>query len=287
MQDLKENIVKVLKINKYFIDACEVDVKHSDDKVVIIVLYVDDLIITRDHTHNIEITKDQLKQAFEITDLGLMHYFLGMQVWQEEGRIMLSQTKYALDVLKKFNMSDCKPSNTPCEARLKLSANSTQKKVDTKLYRQLVGSLFYLTITRPDIAYAVGIVSKYMAVPHMEHWKAVKRILKYIKGTYQLGIEYKYGGEPILVGYTIMIMQVTLMIENQPQDTFFILDPNQFLGATKSNQQCHYHPQRLNILVHQRHLKKHCGLEILLEEIYHPLNSPTIIFCDNQIFISS
>ena len=101
-------------------------VKYCYNKVIIIVLYVDDLIITGDHTHDIEITKDQLKKAFEIIDLGLMHYFLGMQVWQEEERIMLSQTKYALDVLKKFNMSDCKPCNTPCEVGLKLSANSTQ-----------------------------------------------------------------------------------------------------------------------------------------------------------------
>ena len=103
-------------------------VKYSDDKVVIILLYVDDLVITGDHTHDIEITKDQLKQVFEIIDLGLMHYFLGIQVWQEEGRIVVSQTKYALDVLKKFNMSDCKPSNTPSEVGLKLSTNSTKKK---------------------------------------------------------------------------------------------------------------------------------------------------------------
>ena len=89
-----------------------------------------------------------------------MNYFLGMQVWQEERRIMLSQTKYALDVLKTFNMSDCKPSKTPCEVGLKLSTNSNQKKVDGKLYRQLVGNLLYLTITRPDIAYVVGIVFK-------------------------------------------------------------------------------------------------------------------------------
>ena len=64
-----------------------------------------------------------------------MHYFLGMQVWQEEERIMLSQTKYVLDVLKKFNMSDCKSSNMPCEVGLKLSTHSTQKKVDENLYR--------------------------------------------------------------------------------------------------------------------------------------------------------
>ena len=105
-----------------------------------------------------------------------MHYFLGMQVWQEEGRIMLSQTKYALDVLKKFNMSDCKPCNTPCEVGLKLSTNSTQKKVDGKLYRKLVGNFLYLTTIRSDIAYVIGSVSRYMADPHIEHWKVAKRI---------------------------------------------------------------------------------------------------------------
>ena len=197
------------KINKYFLDVGfkrsnidpDVYVKYSDDKIVIIILYVDDLIIKGDHMHDIKITKNQLKQVFEIIYLGLMHYFLGIQVWKEEGRIMIFQIKYALDVLKKFNMSDCKPCNTPCEVGLKWSTNSTQKKVDGKLYRQLVGNLLYLTITRPDIAYAVGIVSRYMADPHIEHWKVAKRILIYIKGTYWLDIEYKYEGEPTLIVY--------------------------------------------------------------------------------------
>ena len=99
-------------------------------------------------------------------------------------------------------MSDCKTSNRPCEVGSKLSSNSTQRKVDGKLYRQLGGNLLYLTITRPNIAYTVGIVSRYMVDPHIEHWKVAKRILRYIKCTYQLGIEYKYGGKPTLVGYT-------------------------------------------------------------------------------------
>ena len=93
---------------------------------------------------------------------------------------MLYETKYALDVLKKFNMSDYKPRNTPCEVGLKLSTNSTQKKVDGILYRKLVGNLSYLTITRLDLAYAVNIVSKYMENPHIEPSKVAKNILRYI-----------------------------------------------------------------------------------------------------------
>ena len=164
------------KINDFFLTNgfkrskadTDVYVKHIEDEIVIIVLYVDDLIITGDSIQYIDDIKTQLKKFFEITDLGLMYYFLGMQVWQEDSRILLSQTKYAIDVLKKFNMSDCKPSNTPCEVGLKLSAHSDQKKVDGKLYRQLVGSLLYLTITRLDIAYAAGVVSRYMENPHVE-----------------------------------------------------------------------------------------------------------------------
>ena len=137
---------------------------------------MDDVIITRDSSEFIHDIKTKANKLFEITDLGLMYYFLGMQVWQEYSRILLSQTKYAIDVFKFFNMSDCKPSNTPIEVGSKLSAHSDQKKVDGKLYRQLVGSLLYLTITRPYIAYTVGVVSRYMGIPHVEHWKAAKRI---------------------------------------------------------------------------------------------------------------
>ena len=111
------------------------------------------------------------------------------EIAEEEGVILNEAGQNPIDgqkeskVLKKFNMSDCKPSNTPCEVGLKLSAHSDQKKVDGKLYRQFVGSLLYLTINRLDIVYAVGFVSRYMANPHVEHWKAAQRILKYVKGT--------------------------------------------------------------------------------------------------------
>ena len=139
---------------------------------------------------------------FDITNYGLLHYFLGIQVWQEKDMILLSQQKYALDLLKKFKMENCKADPTPINAGVKIRSKSISEKFDGTLYRQLVGSLLYLTTTRPDIAYVVGMVSIFMEYPYLEHWKEAKIILRYIKGKYHLGLEYQYGGKVQLVGYT-------------------------------------------------------------------------------------
>lgn len=157
-------------------------------------------------------------------------------------------------------MSNCKPFNTPCEVALKFSTNSTQKKVDGKLCKKLVGNLLYLTITRKDIAYAVGVVSKYMEDPHIEHWRETKRILRQIKGLTSLALKTNIEESLLQLNIQILIMQVTSMIEIQLLGSFSILDQDQFHGAVRSNQQCDFHQQKLNILAHQRHLKKHCGL---------------------------
>jgi hypothetical protein len=104
--------------------------------------------------------------------------------------------------LKKFKMENCKSAPTPIDAGTKLRNNSISEKIDGTLYTQLVGNLLYLTATRPDIAYAVGMVCRFMSDPRLEHWNAAKRILRYMKGTYNLGLEYQNGGNVQLAGYT-------------------------------------------------------------------------------------
>ncbi|KMT04001.1 hypothetical protein BVRB_8g187060 [Beta vulgaris subsp. vulgaris] len=103
-----------------------------------------------------------MMSEYEMTDLGAMKYFLGMQVKQSPGKIFLSQEKYADDLLKKFNMSECKPLATPMALNEKLSKNDGKEKVDASIYRSLVGSLIYLIHTRPDIAHTVSVVSRFM-----------------------------------------------------------------------------------------------------------------------------
>ena len=107
--------------------------------------------------------KKAMMQEYEMTDLGLMRYFLGMQVKQRPGQIFISQEKYADDLLKKFNMQDCKPLAIPMAMNEKLSKDDGQNKVDATVYKSLVSSLIYLTNSRLDIVHAVNIVSRFMS----------------------------------------------------------------------------------------------------------------------------
>ncbi|XP_019102905.2 secreted RxLR effector protein 161-like [Beta vulgaris subsp. vulgaris] len=139
---------------------------------------------------------------YEMTDLGAMKYFLGMQVKQCPGRIFLSQKKYADELLKKFNMSECKPLATPMSLNEKLSKNDGTEKVDASICRSLVGSLIYLTHTRPNIVHSVSIMSMFMSEPSKAHLATGKRILRYVKGTKSYGILYETAENHKLTGYT-------------------------------------------------------------------------------------
>eukprot|EP01018_Ginkgo_biloba_P031340 Gb_07919 [translate_table: standard] len=142
---------------------------QQDDSLLILVLYVDDLCITMSSPSIITMVKDALQDRFSMKYLGLLHYFLGIEISQSDSRITLAQPKYALDLLAQFHMTDCKPSLTPFLSRVKLEADCSTPLVDATLYRQLVGSLIYLTHSRPDISFAVGMVSRFMQEPHELH----------------------------------------------------------------------------------------------------------------------
>ncbi|WVZ54857.1 hypothetical protein U9M48_005601 [Paspalum notatum var. saurae] len=138
-----------------------------------------------------------------MSDLGLLHYYLGMEVVQTKAGITLSQGAYAQKILKMAGMADCNASLTPMENRLKLSKLSTEPPVDATEYRRIVGALRYLVNSRPDLAYAVGYVSRFMEKPTDEHLLAVKRNLRYIAGTIHYGCFYRREEEePALVGYS-------------------------------------------------------------------------------------
>jgi hypothetical protein len=109
-----------------------------------------------------------------MTDLCLVYYCLGVEVWQTGSNIFVSQAKYAKSLLDKFRMEDCKISSTPMEKKLKLSTKTNSKAVSESLYRQLVGNLIYLTATRLDLSFAVSFISRFMIAPKVEHWTTTK-----------------------------------------------------------------------------------------------------------------
>ena len=126
----------------------------EDVNPVMLLLYVDDLFVTGTDGL-IADTKRKLAAEFEMKDLGMMHYFLGMDVWQSTDGIFLGQGKYAVEILKIFGMMDCKAMATPMASNLKLLSDDSSETVDATMYRQMIGSLMYLTNTRLDICFAV------------------------------------------------------------------------------------------------------------------------------------
>eukprot|EP00253_Pinus_taeda_P035782 PITA_35782 len=164
---------------------------HSDNTVytkkvgkslLILVLYVDDLVFTGSDPNLINHVKSNLKKKFEMTDLGHLHYFLGLQVLQSKEGISLSQSKYACDLLCHFHLEDCKPTPSPFQSEAKISVTYTSLEVDAILYHQLVGNLLYLTHTHLDLSFVVGLIARFMENPHESHWKVAKIILHYVQG---------------------------------------------------------------------------------------------------------
>ena len=150
---------------------------------LVVGVYVDDLIVTGARTEDINSFKREMAARFRMSDLDALSYYLGIEVRQGKEALMLGQSAYASKLLEWSGMAECKPCVTPMEERLKLTKARTVAKVDATLYQSIVGGLRYLVHMRPDIAFAVGYVSRFMEDPRDGQWAAVKRLLRNIKRT--------------------------------------------------------------------------------------------------------
>jgi hypothetical protein len=141
---------------------------HGDD-ILLVGVYVDDLVIIGSSLAAVKEFKEEMKRAFLMSDLGLLSFYLGIEVRQDTGGITLRQTHYVKKILEMAGMADCKAAATPMEERLKPSRDITTEEVDATLYHRIVGSLWYLIHTRPDLTYAVEYVSRFLERPTEEH----------------------------------------------------------------------------------------------------------------------
>jgi len=164
-------------------------------------LYVDDIIYAGTDMKMVEKFKMAMMKEFEMIDLGLMKYFLGFQVKQSSGDIFILQEKYVEDLLKKFQMSTCKPLLTPMAFDEKLKQDDGAEMGDEKLHRSLEGSLIYLTNTRPDIVQSVSVLSRFMSKPSKIHYAAAKRVLSYVHRTKKMGLRYVKDSSNKQVGF--------------------------------------------------------------------------------------
>ena len=155
-------------------------------RITCLIIYVDNMVITGNNEEEISNLK-KLFMEFEMKDLGNLKYFLGIEVLRSKREISIDQKKYILDLLAENGMLDCKPAENPIVANHRLQTVQDGKLADKEQYQKLVGKLIYLSHTRPDISYDVGVVSRFMHLPQVPHMEAIMRILRYLKGTSSRG----------------------------------------------------------------------------------------------------
>ena len=158
-------------------------IRRTDKCTILLLLYVDDMIITGDDLSGIQELKDFLSQQFEMKDLGHLSYFLDLEITHSTDELYLTQAKYASELLSRARLTNSKTVDTPAELNAHLTPSGGKPLSNPSLYKRLVGSLIYLTVTRPDISYAVHQVSQYLSAPRSTHYAAVLCIIRYLKGT--------------------------------------------------------------------------------------------------------
>ncbi|KAJ9545484.1 hypothetical protein OSB04_025191 [Centaurea solstitialis] len=176
--------------------------KKEGDDLLLVQIYVDDIIFGSTNPELCTKFSKIMETEFEMSMMGELNFFLGIQVKQNPDGIFINQSKYIKDMLKKFSMTDCSPIKTPMPTGNLLGPDLAGKPVDQKIYRSMIGSLLYLTATRPDIMFATCFCARFQATPKESHLAAVKRILRYLKGTPELGLWYPKDSSFELISFT-------------------------------------------------------------------------------------
>ena len=169
--------------------------------VAIILVYVDDLIFTGSWKSRIESMMRAMETQFEMTDLGLLHYFLGFEIYQTPRGIFFSQQKYTRSILERFQRTNCRPIGTPLEPTENVSLHDPLPQIDLDRYRNVVSCLVWLSYSRPDICYVVSILSSFSTEPRQQHWNCAKRTLCYLHGTSVHGIFCRHSKGCTLFGW--------------------------------------------------------------------------------------
>ena len=181
--------------------------------------------------------KGRMKSEFDMTDLGKMKYFLGVEVIQNSSGIFITQRKYAKEILKKFGMESSNPTKTPMVPRFKLIKDEGGTQIYSTQYKKIIGSLMYLTVSRPDLMYVMSLVSRYMERATTLHMTVVKRILRYLKGTTELGICYnRENGDNELIAYSDSDYAGDLDDRRSTSGYVFAMSSGQWHGVRKNRQ---------------------------------------------------
>ncbi|KAH9646728.1 retrovirus-related pol polyprotein from transposon RE1 [Citrus sinensis] len=177
-------------------------IQHTEGELVVVIIYVDDILVTGSHTRFVERIVHQLGTEYALKDLGEFNYFLGLEVTPSLEGLHLSQTKYIGDLLRKAQMLDSKGCQTPMSSTEKLTKDKGTPFENPSLYRSIVGSLQYVILTRPEIAFSVNKLSQFLTAPSVFHWQACKRVLRYLQLTANYGLQFYHTGKLTLTAFS-------------------------------------------------------------------------------------
>ncbi|RVW24916.1 Retrovirus-related Pol polyprotein from transposon RE1 [Vitis vinifera] len=278
-----------LAMKKYGFQQSNADhtlfLKKQQGKVIALIVYVDDMVITGDDIEEISRLQGQLASEFEMKNLGGLKYFLGIEVARSTQGIFLSQRKYVLDLLSEVGLLECKPVDTPIVQNHKLGIYPNQKPTDKGRYQRLVGKLIYLYHTRPDIAYAVSVVSQFMHCPSEEHMEAVIRILRYLKSSPGKGLMFSKNDHVRVDGYTDADWAGNISDRKSTSGYFTFVGGNLVTWRSKKQRVVALSSAEAEFRGMAKGLCELLWLKRLLTEIGFAPKSEMNLFCDNKAAI--
>ncbi|KAF3667702.1 hypothetical protein FXO37_09904 [Capsicum annuum] len=254
----------------------------ENGKMLIACLYVDDLIFMGNNSDMFSDFKKCMMDEFDMSDLGKMYYFLGLEVVQSDDGIFVSQKKYMREILNRFKMQHCNPTNIPVEFGLKLTKAGSEKKTDSAFYKQIVGSLMYLTATRPYIMYVFSLVSRYMECPTEMHILAAKRILCYLQGTKDFEIFYRKGERADLIGFTDSDYAGDQDGRKSTSGYVFMLGAGAVLWSSKTQTVVTLSSTEAKFVAATACACQVIWIRRILKELQFKMESATMIFCGNN-----
>uniref|UniRef100_A0A2P2MWT8 Retrovirus-related Pol polyprotein from transposon TNT 1-94 n=1 Tax=Rhizophora mucronata TaxID=61149 RepID=A0A2P2MWT8_RHIMU len=262
-------------------------IKHSSSGgVTALLVYVDDIIVTGDDDKEKQILSHCLGKEFEIKALGRLKYFLGIEVAHSKQGIFISQQKYVTDLLKETGMTACKPASTPIDQNVKLGKAEEDVAVDRATYQRLVGRLLYLSHTRPDITYAVSVISQFMHNPKKVHLQATYRVLQYLKGVPGKGILFKRNGGLVLETYTDADYAGSIVDRKSTTGYCTFLGGNLVTWRSKKQNVVARSSAEAEFRAMAQGVCEVLWLKIILEDLKIKWDGSIRLYCDNKSAIS-
>lgn len=281
-----DSTLKSFGLNKSKLDPC---IYYNEDSSLIVAIYVDDLLIFWRCNSKLIRLKDALNKAFKMKDMGKAKVCLNININQSKGKIELDQTSYIQKVLQRFNMENCNAISTPSDTNQKLSINmndddcADKENIKSIPYQEAVGSLLYLAqCTRPDIAFAVNDVSRFNSNYRLVHWKAVKRIMRYLKGTIDYKLIYEKGNNNDLHGYCDSDWASDIDKRRSCTGYLFKMSGGAITWSSKRQPTIALSTTEAEYMAMTSAIQESIWLKQLSSEIDHRSSNAITLYCDNQ-----